>query len=437
MSRPTTVAIVVVMALAALAALLWPREAPPSRPPATTTPAPPTPAAGPTREADDLLTRIEAQTAAAEQSGSWVEWDVVASLWMDRADAGGGLDDLGRASQALDRAFAVADPGVGPHLRAAVLAFRLHRLDDCETLLESVERYAIVSADDRDAIDSLRADIAFFRGEYAAARTAYEATVARDPHPTALVALARLEWSTGHADRAAALLERAEGADTHQRLTRYLALAQTSFARERGDLQAAERAIVSALRARRGDEDAALLLAEILVDRGELERAERVLERLPDSARYHELGARIARARGDTITQEEHAAAAMRDLDASYGAFPEAVAGHALSCVLRFGPAGRAVEIAELNARARPFGEARARLALAYLRAGRAEDARREIEAVLATEWSTGESHAIASEVFEALHDERAAHERELAETLSPGVTARVTDLAPDAPLAP
>jgi Tfp pilus assembly protein PilF len=127
----------------------------------------------------------------------------------------------------------------------------------------------------------------------------------------------------------------------------------------------------------------------------------------------------------------------MRDLDASYGAFPEAVAGHALSCVLRFGPAGRAVEIAELNARARPFGEARARLALAYLRAGRAEDARREIEAVLATEWSTGESHAIASEVFEALHDERAAHERELAETLSPGVTARVTDLAPDAPLAP
>jgi Tfp pilus assembly protein PilF len=318
-----------------------------------------------------------------------------------------------------------------------VLAFRLHRLDDCETLLESVERYAIVSADDRDAIDSLRADIAFFRGEYAAARTAYEATVARDPHPTALVALARLEWSTGHADRAAALLERAEGADTHQRLTRYLALAQTSFARERGDLQAAERAIVSALRARRGDEDAALLLAEILVDRGELERAERVLERLPDSARYHELGARIARARGDTITQEEHAAAAMRDLDASYGAFPEAVAGHALSCVLRFGPAGRAVEIAELNARARPFGEARARLALAYLRAGRAEDARREIEAVLATEWSTGESHAIASEVFEALHDERAAHERELAETLSPGVTARVTDLAPDAPLAP
>jgi Tfp pilus assembly protein PilF len=68
----------------------------------------------------------------------------------------------------------------------------------------------------------------------------------------------------------------------------------------------------------------------------------------------------------------------------------------------------RAVEIAELNARARPFGEARARLALAYLRAGRTDDANREIEAVLATAWSTGEAHAIAAEVFEARGDARA-----------------------------
>jgi Tfp pilus assembly protein PilF len=435
MSRPTTLAIVAVMALAALAALLWPREAPPPR--TTTPPGPDASSTGPTRAADDLLTRIEAQTRVAESSGSWVDWDVVAALWMDRADAGGGLEDLARASDALDRAFALAQPGTGPHVRAAVLAFRLHRLDDCEAMLESVERYAIVSADDRTTIASLRADIAYFRGDYAAARTAYEAAVESDPHPAALVALARLEWSTGHASRATELLERAEAADTNARLTRYLALARTSLARERGDLEGAEQAVVAALRARRGDEDGALLLAEILVDRGELERAERVLERLPDSARYHELGARIARIRGDEITVHEHAALAMRDLEASYATLPEAVAGHALGCFLRFGPPERAVEIAELNAGARPFGEARARLALAYLRAGRAADAQREIEAVLATEWSTGESHAIASEVFEALHDARAAHEHELAEALSRGVTARVTDLAPQAPQAP
>jgi Tfp pilus assembly protein PilF len=201
-----------------------------------------------------------------------------------------------------------------------------------------------------------------------------------------------------------------------------------------GDLERAEQQAILALRALPGNEDTALLLAEILVDRGALERAERILERLPDSARYHELGARIARVRGDAITEQEHAAVAMRELEVSYARFPEAVAGHALPCFLRFGPAERAVEIAELNARARPFGEARARLALAYLRAGRAREAAQEIEAVLATEWSTGESHAIAAEIFDALRDARATSERELAERLAPGVTARVTDLASLAP---
>jgi hypothetical protein len=41
--------------------------------------------------------------------------------------------------------------------------------------------------------------------------------------------------------------------------------------------------------------------------------------------------------------QEEHAAAALRDLETSFAAFPEAVAGHALPCFLRFGPLDRAV----------------------------------------------------------------------------------------------
>jgi Tfp pilus assembly protein PilF len=429
MRRASTLAIVVVMALGVLAALLWPRAPKPA-----TRPAAPSVGEAPTSSRDASLVRIDAQTRAAERSGSWVDWDVVAALWMDRADAGGGLEDLGRASEAIDRAFARASPGVGPHLRAAVLAFRLHRLDDCETLLEPLDRYAVSSAEERVTVASLRADIAFFRGEYDAARAAYEGAVASGPEPTALVALARLEWSTGHVARASALLERAEAADTGAQLTRYLALARTSLARERGDLTAAEREVGAALRARRGDEDAALVFAEILVERGEHARAEQVLARLPDSARFHELGARIARARGDTITEEEHAAAALRDLETSFAAFPEAVAGHALPCFLRFGPLDRAVEIAELNARARPFGEARARLALTYLRAGRAEDAAAEIEAVLATAWSTGESHAVAAEIFDAVRDPRASEQRALAEALAPGVTARVSDLAPLTP---
>ena len=126
---------------------------------------------------------------------------------------------------------------------------------------------------------------------------------------------------------------------------------------------------------------------------------------------------------------EEHRSAATRAIEALYPRFPEAIAGHALLHFLRFEDEARAIEMAEVNARARPFGEARARLALAYLRAARTDDAQREIEAVLATEWSTGESHAIAAEIFRATGDARARAESEIAEQLAPGAAGRVADL--------
>jgi Tfp pilus assembly protein PilF len=71
----------------------------------------------------------------------------------------------------------------------------------------------------------------------------------------------------------------------------------------------------------------------------------------------------------------------------------------------------RAVAIAEKNRTIRPDGEARTRLAQAYLRAGRSADARAEIDKVIATSWSSGETWATAALVFGACGDAAASTE--------------------------
>ncbi|MBN8615550.1 MAG: tetratricopeptide repeat protein [Deltaproteobacteria bacterium] len=437
MNRSHTLAILGVMGLATLAALLWPRAHAPS----PTTRSHGAEASGdapeiaaPVRdERTDLDRRIEAMRALAERDGTWLDWENVAALYVDRADLGGGLEDLGLADEALDRAFAVARPGVGPHAHRASLDFRLHRLDDCETMIEAIEGYGVMLANDREVVTSLRSDLAFFRGEYAEARERYTQRNAGGADPVVLFALARLEWSTGHGERAAQLLDQADAAAASEPgLHGFLALARATFERDRGRLEEAARHASRAMSLRATHLDTVLLLAEVRLEQGELDAADALVTRalaIDDAPQAHELAARIARTRGDAIAMEEHRSAATRAIEALYPRFPEAIAGHALLHFLRFEDEARAIEMAEVNARARPFGEARARLALAYLRAARTEDAQREIEAVLATEWSTGESHAIAAEIFSAQSDARAQSERDLAEQLAPGAADRVADL--------
>ncbi len=424
-------AIVAVMLVAGGAGLVWSRGGAVEPSASIERPASPPAPAPPSSELDE---RIAAQARFAETSRSWVDWDVVAAMLMDRAESGsGGLEDLGRASEALDRAFAMADRGAGPHLRRAILASRLHRLDECEAMLDVVEGYALLTPDDRETARSLRTHLAFFRGDYAAARRGYEAALAERADATSLFSLARLDWSTGNVERAAERLDQADAvAPDEPEMGGFLALARANLLRERGDLEGTVRAAQRALLLRPADGELRLFLAEVRLDQGELTAADALvtaaLETF-DGPRAHEVAARVARARGDLVAMEEHRAAATRAYDALFARFPEAIAGHATLHFLRFEDEARTVAMAEVDATARPFGEARSRLALAYLRAGRLEEARREIEAVLASEWRTAELHAIAAEIFASSGDSRAEGQRALAEARAPGVTARIAEL--------
>ena len=72
--------------------------------------------------------------------------------------------------------------------------------------------------------------------------------------------------------------------------------------------------------------------------------------------------------------------------------------------------AARGVAIAQKNLALRPNGEARTRLAQAYVRAGRIADARTAIAHVLATKWVSAETYATAAIVHRLAHDDAAAN---------------------------
>jgi Tfp pilus assembly protein PilF len=110
---------------------------------------------------------------------------------------------------------------------------------------------------------------------------------------------------------------------------------------------------------------------------------------------------------------------------------PEATAGHAIEFFVRRDPV-RAVPIAELNRDARPGGEAQVHLAEAYFAVGRFDDARRLVDATLATPWNTADLHALAARIYShAGEAPRAATHRARALALNPH--SLDDEVAPDA----
>ncbi len=81
---------------------------------------------------------------------------------------------------------------------------------------------------------------------------------------------------------------------------------------------------------------------------------------------------------------------------------PAAAYGHALGHYISFGPAPRAVELAELNHDLRPNGDAKAALLRAYLSAGQLADALAVAEQLADSPWRTANTLCAAYEGFDA-----------------------------------
>ncbi len=369
--------------------------------------------------------RIEAQRIyCLRHSRSWLDLEQLAQGYMDRARLSGDYGDYALAEEALARAFRVVPEGSGPLMTRASLNFTLHRLSRVEPDLAALRR-GILNRAQRESIDALSADVAFHSGRYPEALRGYEAMLAADRSPVRLVALAQYRWKTGDFASAEWLLtEAAALSATGEPETRaWVCLVRGLMELDRGRWDAALGHYRAGIRLRPESWVLQEHEAEVLTLQGHTDDARRkyiaLIERTGDPE-FMDALAEIETSRRDPGSAARWIARARVVHDSRVTLFPEAAAGHALDHYLRNDPA-RAVTLAEHNRDTRPGGEAWTRLAEAYLRVGRREDARRAVEAVLATPWNTAEMHAVASVIYRHIGESALADtERARAVALNP-----------------
>ncbi len=376
-------------------------------------------------EIDEAIAAAEAH--AADDETDWLHLQIASNRYVDRARASGDWADFQKAEDALNRAFARAPEGAGPHLTLAAFEYGMHRLGAASAALDATDHYAVPIPGTARSIAQLRADIAFHSGHYEEARQGYEALLEGRRTPSLLVALAQYHWKTGDYETATTLLEEAqEAARTESAKTRaWIGLVRGLFGLERGawdDALAHYRAGLELT------PESWLLeehIAEILTLRGETELAIPIYERVVARTGNPELIdalAVILKEKGETERARELTLRAREGWESRLEMFPEAAYGHAIGHWLEVEEDfPRAVELAEANAEARPNGESKTILAEAYLAAERTDDAKRVIDEVLESPWDTPAAHAIASRIYEAEGDSaRAESEREKALAMNP-----------------
>jgi tetratricopeptide (TPR) repeat protein len=361
-----------------------------------------------------------AQARAAGPSPAWGDRAAVGDLLVARARLTGSFDDYAAAGRAYDAAFALAPKGSGPHLERAGWNFAVHRLAAIEPDLVAVDHYAVPDDGMVVAAMALRGDVFFYRGQYAQALTLYQRAQALMPTMGGDLKLANWYARMGDPDRAAGLLDEADGRITapQQQLRAFIELRRGVLDLNRGRWDDAERHFrrandifpgywlveeqLATVRALKGNPGEAMAIFRRMAAR----------DNLPDA--YDGI-AGLYRAQGDFANAQTWAAKAGALWDQRIALLPEAALGHALDHLLAFGDPVRALAVAERNYALRPYGDSATGLAAAYLANHRAADALAVLAPTLASGWVAAEPHIIASEAHALLgqgkeaDDERAA----------------------------
>lgn len=388
----------------------------------------------------DLTTRLrtlDGEIAFHSERGAersdWVAYEFVAIRYLERQRLTGSYEDFAGAQRALDAAFALAPVGSGPLFTRMQLSFSLHRLAPLRRDVEGLTHQPLLRSDQLEALERYRAEIAFYSGNYDEALQRYEALAESQRSTENLVSLAQYRWRTGDLAGADALFTEAESSAANPSRA-WLCLVRALFEISREGWDAALAALERGLELSPGWWQLEEHMAQVLFEQGALEDARLLYESVytqTPSPEILDALAILADEQGRRADASELSARAEAMHEERVAMFPEAAAGHALDHFLVLSDdVDRAIELAELNRDARPFGEAQAKLAIAYARAGRWDDALEVIYLLESTPWSTAESRAISALVHEQVGDAaRAAEHRAAALSLSPGAIDRVTSI--------
>lgn len=370
----------------------------------------------------ELVARTEnAEMLAASSRDSFNRQAEAAGYRLDYGQLTGDYEGYLAAERHLAAAFSAVDrrgvpsslTGTGPFLLKAQIDYTLHRFDRTLGDLEAPERDAIATHDDAllAEVKALRGSATFARGDYDDGLALLREAERLDKNPSHGQRLALALAKVGEDDEALARLERTTS--TTNRGKAWNALQRALVDLERGRRVEGRKKLEAAVALFPGFWLVEEHLAELCADEGKTEVAKAAYARLIERTGDPEFMDALARL--VEVESPDEAKRLVAKSSAIYedrlARLPEASYGHALEHMLRVekDPA-RAVSLGEKNRDLRPNGEARTRLAQAYLRAGRVPDAKREIEKVLASRWKSGETYATAALVFEAAHDTNAAH---------------------------
>lgn len=349
---------------------------------------------------------------AAGRRDDWLMQERIAHLLMQRARLTGSFHDYADAQAALDRGFASAAPGSGPHLTQAALALSLHRLGLAERMLDAVDHYAVpAEAEMRAGEDAMRGDIALYRGQYRRAQEAYFKLSQAGERPDQRLAIF---WSkTGRPDDALAAIRRVEraGLVPGQALAQ-LALLRGTIELQRGNWNQADAAFADAERRFPGWWLTDAYRAQMLALRGNYPQAIRAFEALTarnDDPMLCDAIAGLYRARGDYAQTEFWAARAAKGWAERLRLMPEAALGHAVEHELAFGSPARALDLARRDFANRPHGATAIALGWALIANNRPAEALRLIDAVNRSSWQSAEQHLVAARAHALLGQSAAA----------------------------
>ena len=364
-----------------------------------------------TEDAAATIQHVEEQVAfyrhRFEESGSYIDMERVAGHERTLARLTGQFEHYGAADDAIRAAFeAAGDGAMGPIETAAQLDFTLHRFPQVDALIERHAQGVAMPAR-VEFQQNMRTNLAFARGDYASATTAFEAQVEQARNSANLIQLAALRAQTGRPDEADRLFVEAMGNVHTDR-----AFQRATLELQRGLLDLEHERYAQAMahyeHANEYFEGWYLVeehLAEILCLLDRCDEAEAIYIDVISRTQSPELMASyggILEGMGRADEAEEWRASA----DARYAVllerFPEALGGHGLEYFLERGPAERALALARANAELRQDGEALTLLAQAQLQSELTAEALVTVRQLLETPYRTPGFYEVAASVFEA-----------------------------------
>lgn len=370
----------------------------------------------------------------AQVEGQWLRHEGLARSLHRRSQLAGSFDDLADAAQQTQLGLALAPEGSGPLLTLASIAMSSHDLNESERALAAIDKIAVPPKPEMASeIAALKGDLAYYRGDLAAAALAYRKAEQIAPSAGIAIRLARLAKSRGEYDAAQRWFakggERASSATPL--LIANLGLQIGAVELARGRYEAALERFEKADRVFQGHWLIEAHLAQSKALEGDLDGAITDMRRLAERTQSPDLMdslAHMLRASGREAGSREWIARSAAIWDRRMERLPEAAIGHALEHELAFGSPERAVELARRNLAIRPYGGAHLLMAQAFRKAGEFDRAFEHIEAAKAAELRSAALYAAESEILTVLGElDLARAAREEAKALNPRIFAPET----------